>query len=88
MRKVKALSTQSNEIKELMTSATTWGQLKEELGSLIQGDMKATVQSTKQTLEHNEAVLPDGDFVLFITPNKVKSGLNKLKSIFTKWLRK
>lgn len=74
MRKVTALSTATNQIKEIMTSATTWGQLKIELGDLITGDMKATVQATKVELNNSEAQLPEGDFVIFCTPNKVKSG--------------
>lgn len=77
MRKVTVVSTQANDRREFQSEATTWGQLKREISSMITGDMKATVRETRVDLEHEEAQLPTGDFTIFLFPNKVKSGWNK-----------
>lgn len=37
-------------------------------------DMKAVIGQTKVTLEHDDAVLPEEDFTLFLVPKKTKSG--------------
>lgn len=76
-RKVIVVSTKDNDRKEIMTDATTWSELKAQIeaSGLSVGDMKATVRDTKATLEHNQAVLPTGEFTLFLTPGKVKSGI-------------
>ena len=74
MRKITIVSTQANERQEIESAATTWGELKEEASHLISGDMKATVRETRVDLVHEDAQLPDGDFVLFLFPEKVKSG--------------
>lgn len=75
-RKVTVLSTKTNEQKEITTDVTTWGQLKPVLSAngFDPSGLKAMLQATKVTLENDSAVLPDGDFVLFLTPGKVKSG--------------
>ena len=77
MRKVLVFSTLSNSTTEVSTSATTWGELSQFLtskGLFNPSGMKAIVKETKATLELNEAVLPDGDFVLYTIPTKNKSG--------------
>tara|TARA_R110002126_G_scaffold47605_3_gene133359 strand:+ start:8447 stop:8683 length:237 start_codon:yes stop_codon:yes gene_type:complete len=73
-RKVTVVSTQANDRQEVQTSATTWGELKGEISSMINGDMKVTVRETRVNLEHEDAELPAGDFTIFLFPNKVKSG--------------
>lgn len=76
MRKVTVLSTNGEGRKEVTTDVTTWGALKpliQEQGLTV-NNMKATVRSTKNTLESNDSVLPNEDFVIFLTPMKVKSG--------------
>lgn len=77
MRKVTIVSAQAEGNKEIMTAAATWGQLEGELvGQNINvAGMKVMVRETKANLEHRDAVLPTTDFVLFLTPGKVKSGL-------------
>jgi hypothetical protein len=36
--------------------------------------MKAVIKETKVTLENELATLPEGEFTVFLFPNKVKSG--------------
>lgn len=75
MRKITLVSTQANDRTEIESSSTTWGQLKAEVPTLIGNDMKATVRETRVDLVHEDAELPTGDFILFLFPEKVKSGL-------------
>ncbi len=77
MRIITVFSTETNEKKEIQSSSTTWGPLKEELkaAGLSTNNMKGMVKETKTTLESDGAVLPIDTFTLFITPTKVKSGL-------------
>tara|TARA_R110000823_G_scaffold97346_4_gene211526 strand:+ start:496 stop:723 length:228 start_codon:yes stop_codon:yes gene_type:complete len=75
MRKITIVSTQANERQDIQSDATTWGQLRTEVPHLISNDMKATVRETRVDLVHEDAMLPEGEFVLFLFPEKVKSGL-------------
>jgi hypothetical protein len=61
---------------EITTAASTWGELKNDLANnnIEYNNMKAMIRETETSLEGNNAVLPTGDFVLFLTPDKVKSG--------------
>jgi hypothetical protein len=72
MKNVTVFNTQSNTPSSFTTEATTYGEIKH----LIPGadSMKVVVRETKVTLENDEAVLPEGDFTLFLFPEKVKSG--------------
>jgi len=74
MRTVTVVSTQANERREIQSDATTWGQLKREISSMMTGDMKVTVRETRVDLSHEDAELPTGNFTIFLFPNKVKSG--------------
>ena len=76
MRKVSLFTTGSNTPKEILSSAITWGQLKAEVSSHIKNDMKATLRETRTELNDNnlDYVLPEGELVIFLTPNKMKSG--------------
>lgn len=76
MRNITVVSTQMNERQVLQSSATTWGELKGELSSIMNGDMKATVRETRVDLVHQDAQLPETDFTIFLFPTKVKSGLS------------
>lgn len=75
-RKVTAVSTRDGGRKEVDTDVTTWGELKPllEAEGMTTSNMKAMVRDTKQNLERDDAQLPTGDFTLFLTPGKVKSG--------------
>lgn len=41
------------------------------------GDLHVSESTRKSTLEHVDAVLPEGDFTLFMRPKKTKSGAKK-----------
>lgn len=72
MRKVIYFLTTNNEKKEIMSSATTWGDLKRELG--ITADLKYVLKETRVTLESSEALLPNTDITIFGFAKKNKSG--------------
>lgn len=76
-RIITVFSTETNEKKEITTTASTWGALKTELSAqgLSTSNMKGMVKETKTTLESDGAILPTTPFTLFITPTKVKSGI-------------
>lgn len=74
MRKVNVFTTGSDEVVPHMTNATTWGQLKSELGSQVNGNMKVTVRETRNDLVDDNAILPEGEFTIFLFPSKIKSG--------------
>ena len=56
------------------TEATTFGELKAELPDVKWDGMRVVERSTKATLQLDDAALPAGDFVLFVVPEKTKSG--------------
>jgi hypothetical protein len=75
MRKVTIYSNKTRATQEITTDVSTWGELK----VLINADMGITgarcmVKENRMTLESNQAVLPDGDFIVYVYPTKVKSG--------------
>lgn len=76
MRTIKVFSTETSVLKEINSSATTWGELQTELkaANIDPSNMKGMVKESKTTLENTGAVLPEGNFTLFLTPTKVKSG--------------
>ena len=76
MRTIKVFSTETSSLKELQSSATTWGELKTELkaANIDPSNMKGMIKESKTTLEHEGGVLPTDSFTLFLTPTKVKSG--------------
>lgn len=66
-------------IREILNSnASTWQQLKDEIHIQFENvnlrNMKAVIASSKLLLEHPQALLPEGDFNLFVSPKKTKSG--------------
>lgn len=75
-RKVTIYNTIGDNVKEVFSSATTWGGLMNDMNSnrISYDGMKAVVGETQNTLESSEAVLPDGEFSLFLMAGKVKSG--------------
>lgn len=54
--------------------ARTFGELKNELSDINFDGMRVVERSTKNTIEMDEAILPATDFLLFVVPEKVKSG--------------
>ena len=79
-RKITIYSTKTKATQEITTPVTTWGELKPLVNSEMGvGSAKCMVRETRNTLENNEAVLPTGDFIVFVYPEKVKSGNNKIE---------
>jgi hypothetical protein len=76
MRNIRVISSQTNSAKTIQSSATNWGDLKNELANHFSGvsDMKAIVRDTRVTLEAADAVLPTGDFTIILSMKKIASG--------------
>lgn len=75
--KVSVYTGQGQNIKEIETSASTWGDLKSQLDreGVSTNGLTAVVGETEVTLESNGAQLPNMEnFTLFLLPTKVKSG--------------
>lgn len=75
MRKVKVYSTAFG-LKPINSSATTWGELQNDLdaNNITYSGMNAVENVNNSTLMLSEARLPEGEFVLMLTPQKTKSG--------------
>lgn len=75
-RKVTIYNTIGDNAKEIFSSADNWGGLQQDMtrNSISFRDMKAVVGESQVTLESSEALLPDGEFSLFLMAGKVKSG--------------
>lgn len=77
MRKIKIFTTKGTpDVITVADDVTTWAQLKPlvkaQVGSL--DNLQATENIGKTTLIQDEAVLPQGDFILFLRPKKTKAG--------------
>jgi len=80
-RRIITYSTLGDNMKEVFSDATTWGDLQPDLtraGVRFEG-MKAMTNPGQVTLESLQAELPDGEFQLFIMPQKVKSGYDLIE---------
>lgn len=75
-RKIIVVNPSTNQPVEIMTDAQTWGALVPVLQSngITTANMKGIVADTKVSLEVNEAVLPSGDFTLYMFTAKNKAG--------------
>jgi hypothetical protein len=75
-RSIKIYSTSGTKT-EIESSATTWSELKKDLNAnnIAFKGLKAQT-STQVTLELGNAQLPNHKFVLFLTPQKTKSGMD------------
>lgn len=74
-RKVVVAAPSSNAAKVFNTSASTWGELKREISSLMSSNLDAVVpELNNASLSRDEAVLPSGDFRVFLIPTKNKAG--------------
>ncbi len=75
MRSITVISTQNGHERVVNSSATTWGQLKSEIGQYYDLEaLKATEATNRTILEYDDSILPSGDFTLYLRPGKVKSG--------------
>lgn len=77
MREVVIKLTGQKDLIKHQSSAMTFGDLKKELKQVKWSGMRVVERSTKATLQLPDAVLPQGDFILFLVPEKVKSGMVK-----------
>ena len=75
-REIRIFSTKVK--KKFDTDVETWGQLKTILreNDISYSGMTAALSGSKLSLEHNDAILPTENFVLYLMPIKVKSGIN------------
>lgn len=75
-RTVKLINSNLGKVKTIETDAETWGELQgnSEVQSFMEGDVKAVVRQTQNTLESDRAELPEGDFDLFFITKKSKAG--------------
>ena len=82
MPQVKIISPQRNPY-TINTNATTWGQLKQELGRELSDIDKMTVvlSTNKNSLDHNDAELPTTDYKLYFTPKAIKAGGTNLVAV-------
>ncbi len=83
-REVTIYATRGGQMKKITTSATTWGDLQPlvrregfDLGSLL-----AAENINKTDLVNDLAVLPEGNFRLFLRPKQTKSGAPDRKECF------
>lgn len=76
MRKISVYSTTDQQHVEIMSDATKWGELKESIKDMFNLEVLSAMENkTRNNLEHDEAILPEGEFVLYLYPSKrVKLG--------------
>ena len=75
MRKISIKSQQSDEIIHHESEARTLGELKEEMeGKIRFNDTRCIIKGSKATLEFDDSLLPEGEFVMFVYPQKSKGG--------------
>lgn len=72
-RKIVIFSTRGNQITEVVSTATTYGELVKEAGLEVD-TLTATESVRRTTLSHFESQLPEGDFTLYLRPSKTKAG--------------
>jgi len=76
-RKVSVFSSGQNNRKiDIMSTATTWEELQIDFSNagINYKGMDAVIRATKVTLTLPDAKLPDGDFLLYLLPQKTQSG--------------
>jgi hypothetical protein len=77
MRTVTVYASKTRERQTIETDVTTWGELLPLIDSSIGAkDADVTIRETRTSLQHPDAQLPEGDFLIFVYPKKVKSGMS------------
>lgn len=92
MKTIRVVSGQFDVPQSLTTAATTWGELQEDLDAagISYLDKRVMIKSTKTDLVDNDAVLPEGDLIIFMHSKKVEAGTeapNFTKMSFTELKR-
>ena len=71
------------------SDAKTWGEVQSDVRRIV-GDLDnliATESVNKTNLGHQDSILPEGDFKIFLRPSKTKSGATDFSSMSFKELR-
>ena len=88
MRKIIVYSTKGKS-GSFESDAKTWGEVQRDVKRIV-GDLDnliATESVNKTNLGHQDSVLPEGDFKIFLRPSKTKSGATDFSSMSFKELR-
>ena len=88
MRKIIVYSTKGKS-GSFESDAKTWGEVQSNVISIV-GDLDgliATETVNKTNLGHQDSVLPEGDFKIFLRPSKTNSGATNFNSMSFKELR-
>ena len=88
MRKIIVYSTKGKS-GSFESDAKTWGEIQSNVKGIV-GDLDnliATENVNKTNLGHQDSVLPEGDFKIFLRPSKTKSGATDFSSMSFKELR-
>ena len=82
MRKIIVYSTKGKS-GSFESDAKTWGEVQNDVKNIV-GDLDnliATENVNKTNLGHQDSVLPEGDFKIFLRPSKTKSGATDFSSM-------
>lgn len=82
MRKIIVYSTKGKS-GSFESDAKTWGEIQSDVKKIV-GDLDnliATENVNKTNLGHQDSVLPEGDFKIFLRPSKTKSGATDFSSM-------
>ena len=82
MRKIIVYSTKGKS-GSFESDAKTWGEIQSNVKGIV-GDLDnliATENVNKTNLGHQDSVLPEGDFKIFLRPSKTKSGATNFNSM-------
>lgn len=88
MRKIIVYSTKGKS-GSFESDAKTWGEIQSDVKKIV-GDLDnliATENVNKTNLGHQDSVLPEGDFKIFLRPSKTKSGATDFSSMSFRELR-
>lgn len=88
MRKIIVYSTKGKS-GSFESDAKTWGEVQNDVKKIV-GDLDnliATESVNKTNLGHQDSVLPEGDFKIFLRPSKTKSGATDFSSMSFRELR-
>ena len=88
MRKIIVYSTKGKS-GSFESDAKTWGEIQSDVRRIVGGldNLIATESVNKTNLGHQDSVLPEGDFKIFLRPSKTKSGATNFNSMSFKELR-
>jgi len=86
MRNINVISSRTNGVKPVQSSASTWGDLKADLiaAGLDVSNMTAIVRETRNNLAVEDAKLPEGNFSLFLMAEKKAGAITSKKKVVAK----